>query len=382
MIPYGRQDISDADIEAVIDVLRSDFLTQGPAVPAFEHAIAEYCGVRHAIAVNSATSALHIACLALDVGPGDLVWTSPISFVASANCALYCGADVDFVDIDSATANMSVSALEKKLAQAQLHGRLPKVIVPVHLAGTPCDMAAIRALGNQYGFSIIEDASHAIGARYLDAPVGACTYSDITVFSFHPVKIITTGEGGVATTQSTALAQRMELLRSHGVTRSPELMTREPDGAWYYEQIDLGFNYRMTDIQAALGKSQMERLNQFVNRRHEFAQWYDTNLEDLPVSNLARPGDSRSSLHLYVLLVDEANSRRRVFDSLRTQGISANVHYMPVYRQPYYEALGFARGHCPHAEDYYARAISLPLHPGLTTDDLESVRSALQRALT
>ncbi len=383
MIPYGRQDISDADIAAVVDVLRSDFITQGPAVPAFEQTVATYCGAAHAIAVNSATSALHIACLALGVGPGDIVWTSPITFVASANCALYCGATVDFVDVDSTTANISVDALREKLEAAKTNNTLPKVVIPVHLCGTSCDMRAIRALGDQYGFRIIEDASHAIGGRYLDEPIGSCRYSDITVFSFHPVKIITTGEGGMALTNDDQLAQVMNLLRSHGVTRDPALMTGESDGGWYYQQVTLGFNYRITDIQAALGTSQMTRIDEFVQRRHEIADWYDEYLVDLPVTALARPDDSYSALHLYVIqleLDDASRSHREVFDSLRAQGIGVNLHYIPVYAHPYYQQLGFKAGICPIAEAYYARAISIPMFLTLTRNDQAAVISALKQA--
>ena len=383
MIPYGRQDISDADVEAVVDVLRSDFLTQGPAVPAFEQAVAAYCGAAHAVAVNSATSALHIACLALGVGPGDLVWTSPITFVASSNCALYCGADVDFVDVEPGTANMSVAALEAKLRDAAASGRLPKVVIPVHLAGTSCDMAAIGRLAHDYGFAVVEDASHAIGARYRDRPVGACEHSAIAVFSFHPVKIITTGEGGLATTNDPALAQRMELLRSHGITRDPRLMSGEPDGPWYYEQVALGFNYRMTDLQAALGTSQMARLDAFVARRHEIAAWYDEHLAGMPLDLPLRPDDTYSALHLYVvqLRLDQiGRSHREVFEALRADGIGINLHYIPVHLQPYYAQLGFASGLCPEAERYYGRAITIPLHPGLDEADLEAVRSALADA--
>ena len=385
MIPYGRQDISDEDIQAVVEVLRSDFITQGPAVQKFEQSIAEYCGAGHAIAVNSATSALHIACLALGVGPGDLVWTSPITFVASSNCALYCGAEVDFVDIDDATANMSVDALASKLAEAETAGRLPKVVIPVHLCGTSCDMQAIRALGDRYGFKIIEDASHAIGGGYLNVPVGSCTYSDITVFSFHPVKIITTGEGGMAVTNDAELAQRMDLLRSHGVTREPSLMTHESDGPWYYQQVELGFNYRITDIQAALGLSQMSRLDSFVARRHEIADWYYEHLAPLPLQLPVRPADSYSALHLYVVRVElehTPRTHREVFESLRAQGIGVNLHYIPVYAQPYYERLGFKAGLCPTAERYYERAISIPMFPNLTKEDLSKVRNALEKAVS
>jgi UDP-4-amino-4,6-dideoxy-N-acetyl-beta-L-altrosamine transaminase len=379
MIPYGRQDISAADIDAVVAVLRSDFLTQGPAVPAFEQSVASACGARHALAVNSATSALHIACLALGVGPGDLVWTSPVTFVASANCALYCGAGIDFVDIDERSYNMSVACLADKLAAAERGGKLPKVVIPVHLTGQSCDMAAIHALSQRYGFKIIEDASHAIGGSYRGAPVGNCRYSDITVFSFHPVKIVTTAEGGMALTNNAALAASMALLRSHGITRDERSMTRVPDGPWYYEQIALGFNYRMTDLQAALGLSQMDRLQEFVAARHALARRYDAQLAGLPVSTPWQHPDTHSGLHLYVIQVQADGGQRRVFDGLRSAGVGVNLHYMPVYLQPYYRALGFAPGHCPAAEAYYARAISLPMYSHLTEQQQDTVVAALRK---
>lgn len=369
MIPYGRQDISETDIQSVVDVLRSDFLTQGPAVPTFECAMARYCGVEHAVAVNSATSALHLACLALDVGKGDVVWTSPITFVASANCVLYCGAEIDFVDIDPRTYNMSVDRLAEKLAQAEQSGRLPKAVIPVHLSGQPCDMAAIHSLSQRYGFRIIEDASHAIGGKYREEPVGNCRFSDITVFSFHPVKIITTGEGGMAVTNNPQLAKRMQLLRSHGITRNIDDMTHESDGPWYYQQIELGFNYRMTDIQAALGLSQMQRLDAFVGKRHEIATRYDELLARLPLVTPWRAPESYSALHLYIIrlkLNEIGKTHREVFENLRANGIGVNLHYIPVHLQPYYEQLGFKQGYCPEAESYYAEAISLPIYPGLT----------------
>ena len=384
MIPYGRQDISEADIQAVVEVLRSDFLTQGPAVPAFEKAVAGYCGAQHAVAVNSATSALHIACLALGVGPSDWVWTSPITFVASANCALYCGARVDFVDIDPRTYNMSVERLTEKLAQAEKLGCLPKVVIPVHLCGQPCNMAGIRALGQRYGFKIIEDASHAIGGKYRGDPIGNCRYSDISVFSFHPVKIITTGEGGMAVTNDPQLAKRMQLLRSHGITRDAADITGEPDGPWYYQQINLGFNYRMTDLQAALGLSQMQRLDKFIVKRHAIARKYDEALASLPVITPWQHPDSYSGFHLYVLrfkLNEIHKTHREVFESMRAAGIGVNLHYIPVYRQPYYEGLGFKEGHCPAAEQYYAEAISLPMYPGLTEEQQDHVARALAKAI-
>lgn len=380
-IPYGRQQISEEDIEAVVRVLRSDYLTQGPAVPAFEQAVAHHCSAAHAVAMNSATSALHVACLALGVGPDDRVWTSPVTFVASANCALYCGATVDFVDVDPATGNMCVEHLAAKLVQAERDGTVPKVVIPVHLCGRSCDMKAIRTLSRRYGFAVIEDASHAIGARYDGAPVGDCRYSDIAVFSFHPVKIITTAEGGMAVTQDAALARRMERLRSHGITRDPADMTHAPDGPWYYQQIDLGFNYRMTDMQAALGLSQMSRLDAFVDQRHRVAARYADALAGLPLALPPAEPDGRSALHLYVVRVGLGHDRRSVFESLRARDIGVNVHYIPVHLQPYYAGLGFLPGHCPGAERYYAQAISLPMHPGLSEADQDRVVGALRDAL-
>ena len=383
-IPYGRQDISAADIQAVVEVLRSDYLTQGPAVPAFEKSIADYCNTQYALAVNSATSALHIACLALGVGPGDTVWTSPITFVASANCALYCGARIDFVDIDPRSYNLSVERLAEKLAQAEKAGLLPKVVIPVHLCGQPCDMAGIHALAQRYGFKIIEDASHAIGGQYRGQPIGNCNYSDITVFSFHPVKIITTGEGGMALTNDAQLAKRMQLLRSHGITREANEMTQAPDGPWYYQQIELGFNYRMTDLQAALGISQMQRLDEFIARRHALAERYDNKLAAFPIVTPWQHPDSYSGRHLYVIRLKTeliTKSHREVFEALRAADIGVNVHYIPVYRQPYYENLGFKPGHCPEAEHYYSEAISLPMYPALTEAQQDRVITALQKAM-
>lgn len=385
MIPYGRQDISDADVSAVIDVLRSDFLTQGPTVPAFEAATAAACGASHGVAANSATSALHVACLAMGVGPGDVVWTSPITFVASANCARYCGADVDFVDIDPRTYNLCADRLAEKLAQAQQAGRLPKVVIPVHLAGQPCDMAAIHTLGQQYGFRIIEDASHAIGGRYRGEPIGNCRYSDITILSFHPVKVITTTEGGMALTNDPGLARTMALLRSHGITREPSEMTHASDGPWYYQQIMLGFNYRMTDVQAALGLSQLKRLATFVEARHRIAQRYDRALAGLPVVTPLQHPDSYSGYHLYVVRLRlEAihRSHRQVFDALHGAGIGVNLHYIPVHLQPYYRALGFGPGQFPASEAYYAEAITLPLYPALTDAEQAQVVDALAAALS
>ncbi len=384
MIPYGRQDITQLDIDAVIEVLNSDFLTQGPMVPRFERAVANHVGSKHALAVNSATSALHIACLALGLGSEDWLWTSPITFVASANCGLYCGAKVDFVDIDPITYNICPRSLESKLASAEKLGKIPKVVVAVHLCGQPCDMAAIHDLGQKYGFKIIEDASHAIGGQYKGDFIGACRYSDITVFSFHPVKIITTAEGGMALTNSDELARRMGLLRSHGITRDPSEMTHVPDGDWYYQQIDLGFNYRMTELQAALGASQLERLDAYVARRHELAERYDKLLSDLPVATPAKQPDSYSGLHLYVIrlqLNKISKTHRDVFDSLRSQNIGVNLHYIPVHTHPYYQKMGFKLGDFPEAERYYSDAISLPMFSNLSDEQQDRVQEALRTAL-
>jgi UDP-4-amino-4,6-dideoxy-N-acetyl-beta-L-altrosamine transaminase len=384
VIPYGRQTINQADIDAVVEVLKSDFLTQGPAVPQFEKKVSEYCGADHAVAVNSATSALHIACLALGLGPGDILWTSPVTFVASANCALYCGASVDFVDIDPASYNISVSALAAKLAAAGKVGRLPKIVIPVHLCGQSCEMAAIQLLGKQYGFKIIEDASHAIGGTYQGAPVGNCRYSDVAVFSFHPVKIITTGEGGMAVTNDSRLARIMQRIRSHGITRAEAEMTRPSDGPWYYQQTELGFNYRLTDIQAALGSSQMHRLNEFVAMRRTIAKRYDTLLTGLPLQIPWQHPDACSSYHLYVVrlkLGGIGKTHRQVFDALKEQGISVNLHYIPIYRQPYYEGMGFRRGNFEEAERYYSEAISIPIFPGLCEAQQDQVVNVMTNVI-
>lgn len=387
MIPYGKQDVTQADIDAVTAVLRSNFLTQGPQVPRFEAALARYCGAQHALAINSATSALHLACLALDLGPGDTLWTSPITFVASANCARYCGAQVDFVDIDSATFNMSVDCLLAKLEVAAKTGRLPKVVVPVHMAGQSCDMQAIHALSMQYGFKIVEDASHAIGGHYRGEPVGSCRYSDITIFSFHPVKIITTAEGGMVVTNDAGLARRVALLRSHGITREASEMQGSPDGAWYYQQVELGFNYRMTELQGALGLSQLDRLDAFVARRHALARRYDHLLAELPVTVPYRADYSHSAFHLYVIRINGADKagRARVFDELRASSVGVNVHYIPVHTQPYYAQLGTQQGYgrdsFPQANAYYVQAISLPLFPSLTEEQQDEVILALRKAL-
>ncbi len=385
MIPYGRQDINQDDIDAAVTVLRSDFLTQGPTVPAFEKVVADYCGAQHAVAVNSATSALHIACLALGVGKGDCVWTTPITFVASANCALYCGATVDFVDIDPRTYNLSLERLAEKLAEAKKTGKLPKVVIPVHLCGQPCDMAGIHKLGQQYGFKIIEDASHAIGGKYKDEPIGNCRYSDIAVFSFHPVKIITTGEGGMAVTNDAALAKHLRLLRSHGISSAvADMQARPSQEIWNYQQIDLGFNYRMTDIQAALGTSQMKRLGEFVTKRHAIAQRYDQLLSELPVLTPCQHDDGYSGYHLYVirLQLNEINkTQRQIYDAIYAAGVLVNLHYIPIYRQPYYEKMGFTAGYCLQAEQYYAEAISIPLYPGLTEVQQDRVVAVICEAV-
>ncbi|MEJ8837039.1 UDP-4-amino-4,6-dideoxy-N-acetyl-beta-L-altrosamine transaminase [Ramlibacter sp. AN1133] len=383
MIQYGRQQIAPEDIEAVRAVLASDFLTQGPAVPAFEQAVARYVGAPHAVAVNSATSALHVACIALDVGPGDVVWTSPNSFLASANCARYCGADVDFVDIDPVDLNMSVPALREKLARAKAGGRLPKVLIPVDFAGRSAQLAPMRELADAYGFAIVEDASHAIGATYHGAHVGGHGLADVTVFSFHPVKIITTAEGGLALTHRPELARRMELARSHGMTRDTAEMSGTPDGPWYYEQHSLGWNYRLTDLQAALGTSQLLRIEEFLARRHAVRARYDTAFAGLPLVLPPPDAEGRSALHLYPvqLAPQVTRDRRAVFEGLRARGIGVNVHYIPIHTQPYYQALGFRRGDFPAAEAYYARAITLPLHAGMSDADVEAVIAAVRAEL-
>ena len=382
-IPYGRQQISQQDIDSVVDVLKSDFITQGPAVPRFEQVVADYCGVSHAVAVNSATSALHIACLALGLGQGDWLWTSPNTFVASANCGLYCGAQLDFVDIDPRSYNLSVEHLTEKLQLAEKQGCLPKILIPVHFAGQSCEMKAIRQLADQYGFSIIEDASHAIGGRYLDQPVGSCRYADITVFSFHPVKIITTAEGGMAMTNNSELAEKMQALRSHGITRDSRHMTHAPEGDWYYQQVDLGFNYRLTDIQAALGFSQMQRLDNYVGLRHKARANYDQLLTDLPVVLPWQHVDCYSALHLYPIQISDESgvSRKQVFDSLRAANIGVNVHYIPVPTQPYYQTMDISASDFANALSYYQRAISLPMYATLSEQQQETVVLALQKAL-
>lgn len=384
MIPYGRQNITQDDIDAVVEVLKSDYLTQGPAVPAFENEISRYCGAKYAIAVNSATSALHLACLALNLESNDWLWTSPITFVASANCALYCGAQVDFVDIDPLTYNMSVSALEKKLLEAEHQGKLPKVVIPVHFSGQPCDMQAIYRLSQRFGFKIIEDASHAIGGSYQNEKIGNCRYSDMTIFSFHPVKIITTGEGGVVVTNNASYAEQINLLRSHGITRDETKMTRPADGPWYYQQIELGFNYRMTDMQAALGLSQMKHLDRFVAQRHVLFSRYNEQLSLLPLICPFQESYGYSGMHLYVIrlqLEQIRMSHKEVFNLLRDRGIGVNLHYIPVYTQPFYQKMGFKKEDFPEAEAYYAQAISLPLYASMTQIQQDKVIEVLQQIL-
>lgn len=383
IIPYSCQSIEDADVEAVTRALRSEFLTQGPAVAAFEREFAEYHEVTHAVAVSNATAGLHIACLALGVGPGDRVWTSPNSFVASANCALYCGASVDFVDIDPVTRNLSLAALRAKLESASVEGKLPKVLIPVDFAGFPCDLREMRALADQYRFSILQDASHATGAIYLGHPVGSA-FAHASVFSFHAVKIVTTAEGGLVTTTDPTIASRLRALRSHGMTREPSEMTRAPDGPWFYEQHCLGFNYRLTDIQAALGSAQLRRLPEMRALRTELAERYHRLLQNLPVKLPTFSDDRASAWHLYVIEIDAARcaaTRRRVFEALREAGIGVNVHYIPIHTQPYYQRLGFRRGDFPAAETYYAQALSLPLFPALTQQQQTYVVDSLARAL-
>lgn len=384
IIPYGRQSISEEDIQAVVNVLRSDWLTQGPAVEKIEHQVAEYCGATYAVAVNSATSALHLACLASGFGSGDTLWTSPNTFVASANCGLYCGGQVDFVDIDPRTYNLDVAQLENKLELAEKTGKLPKVVIPVHFAGQSCQMDRIRELSARYGFSVIEDASHAIGGKYKGHKIGSCVFSDMTVFSFHPVKIITTGEGGMVLTNRKDVYEKLIRLRSHGITRDPALMEGEADGPWYYQQIELGYNYRMTDIQAALGSSQIKRLDDFVLRRRWLVDRYDEAFASLPLMIPWQHPDCHSAFHLYVIQLELdkiGKTRRQVFESLRQAGIGVNLHYIPVYLQPYYRSMGFEPGYCPEAERYYGAAISLPLFADMTEAQQHRVLAVLKECL-
>ena len=385
MIPYGKQDINQSDIESVIKVLESDFLTQGPKVPLFEKKVSDYCNSRYSVATNSATSALHIACLSLELGKNDWLWTSTNSFVASANCGLYCGAQVDFVDIDSKTLNICEEDLERKLIKAKQVNKLPKIVIPVHFAGQSCNMKRIYSLSQEYGFKIIEDASHAIGGKYLDKPIGSCQYSDITVFSFHPVKIITTAEGGLASTNNSELAEKMRLFRSHGITRDPSLMSKASEGIWYYQQIALGFNYRMTELQAALGASQINRLDEFVAMRHIRQKRYNELLKDFPVIVPYQSSHSYSALHLYPIQIDTnkvKKTRAEIFKELRDNGIGVNIHYIPIHLQPYFEKIGFAKGSFPNAENYYESALSIPMFQGLTIEMQDEVVSVLKKILT
>ena len=383
-IPYGKQDINRADIDAVVAVLQSDWITQGPAIERFEQTVAKYCGVKYAVAVSSATAGLHIACLAAGLGKGDILWTSPNTFVASANCGLYCGASVDFVDIDPLTYNLSINELSQKLANAAKQGCLPKVLVPVHFAGQSCEMDKISALSEQYGFQIIEDASHAIGGKYQGKEIGCCEFSDLAVFSFHPVKIITTGEGGMVLTNREDLYEKLIRLRSHGITRNPDLMQGESHGTWYYQQLDLGFNYRMTDIQAALGVSQMKRLDEFISRRQFLVQRYNHLLQDLPLTLPYQHPDTQSSWHLYVIRLNLdkiSKTHRQIFDELRQAGVGVNLHYIPVHIQPYYQNLGFAWGDFPTSESYYQTAISIPIYYGLGNREQDYIVTTLCKTL-
>lgn len=380
MIPYGKQNISEEDIEKVVEVLKSDFITQGPTINKFEKKVANYCGSSNAIAFNSATSALHAACFALGVKNADIVWTSPISFVASSNCAIYCGASVDFIDIDKHNYNISIPILKSKLEAAKKENKLPKVIIPVHLSGLSCDMKSLFALSIEYGFKIIEDASHAIGAKYENEPIGNCKYSDICVFSFHPVKIVTTGEGGMALTKSKEIAKKLRLFCSHGITKNISEMRQGIDGPWYYEQIDLGYNYRITDIQAALGLSQMLRIDEFVSKRHEIAELYNKELKGYGLKLPDNGKDPFSSFHLYIIRV-EKSKHLAVFNSLRKKEIGVNLHYIPIYHHPYYQSMGFKKNYCPEAESYYEEAISIPIYPDLNTDDQLFVCSSIIEAL-
>lgn len=381
MIYYGKQCIDEQDINAAIEVLKSDFLTQGPAIEKFEQAVAEYCEAKYAVAVTNATSALHIACMAAGLGTGDILWTSPITFTASANCGRYCGADVDFVDIDNDTYNMSVTALKEKLEKAEVK---PKVVVPVHLAGQSCDMEEIHKLAEQYGFTVIEDASHAIGADYKDTKVGCCKYSDMVVFSFHPVKIITTGEGGMVLTNNENLYKKLTLYRSHCITRNPELMTKEADGPWYYQQIGLGFNYRMTDVQAALGYSQLTKVDKFVARRRQLAARYNELLKDLPVKLPYQNPETNSSWHLYLVRVDFSKvnkTKKQIFAEMKEKGVCLNLHYIPVHTQPYYQNLGFKNGDFPVSEKYYEEVFTLPIYYSLTDEEQDYIVNALKEVL-
>ena len=384
MIPYGKQNINQDDIDSVVDILKSNYLTQGPKVPLFEKKISEYCNSKFAVAVNSATSALHIACLALGLKKGDKLWTSPNSFVASANCGLYCGAKIDFVDINPLTYNLCPIELEKKLIKAKKQSKLPKILIPVHFAGQSCDMKKIYSLSKDYGFKIIEDASHAIGGRYLKKPIGGCQFSNITIFSFHPVKIITTAEGGIATTNDKKLLNQMQLFRTHGITKNPKYMTKNSEGNWYYQQINLGFNYRMNELQAALGISQMNRLDEFVKNKHILKERYDRFLSVLPIIKPYYSSNIYSALHLYPIQIDRNKSnfsRKKLFNELRKKGIGVNIHYIPIHTQPYFLNMGFKRGDYPIAELYYQNSISLPLFSQMSFNEQDKVINTLTNIL-
>jgi UDP-4-amino-4,6-dideoxy-N-acetyl-beta-L-altrosamine transaminase len=385
MIPYGRQDITDSDIAEVEKVLRSDFLTQGPTVPRFEKSVADYCGALHGVAVNSATSALHIACLALDLGPGDWMWTSPNTFVATANCGRYCGANIDFVDIDPKTYNMCMNALSSKLIEAEKLGKLPKIVIPVHFAGQPCDLQAIKSLSKRYGFKIIEDASHAIGANYNKSKIGSCAYSDITVFSFHPVKIITTAEGGMALTNNKNIFEKMSRLRTHGITNDKtKMQERSRNEIWNYQQIELGFNYRMNDIQAAIGLNQMKRIDRYVARRHEIAKFYDDELANIPITLPYQAMNVYSSYHLYPILIkknSDNKSQRYIYDELRKSNILVNLHYTPVHRHPYYEEFNFKKNDFPIAEKFHQEAISIPIYPALKKENQTYIIKTIKKLI-
>lgn len=384
-IPYGRQDINQADIQAVVTVLQSIWLTQGPTIEQFEKKVAEYCGAKYAVAVNSATSALHIACMTAELGPNDILWTTPNTFVASANCGRYSGAKVDFVDIDSRTYNMSAEKLEEKLVVAKQQGKLPKVVIPVDFAGQSCEMDRISTLAKEYGFTVIEDAAHAIGGKYKGQEVGSCGYSDMTVFSFHPVKIVTTAEGGMVLTNKPEFYEKLIQFRSHGITRNPELMTEESHGSWYYQQIELGYNYRMTDLQAALGISQMDRIGDFVSRRQEIAEKYNRELQGLPIIVPWQHPDVYSAYHLYVICLEKdkiVKTHKQIFEELRQVGIIVNLHYIPVHTQPYYQQFGFKWGDFPVSEEYYSMAMSIPMYPAMTEAEQDHVIRVLKEVIS
>tara|TARA_Y100000589_G_scaffold305927_1_gene320270 strand:+ start:10812 stop:11981 length:1170 start_codon:yes stop_codon:yes gene_type:complete len=383
-IPYGRQDIDDEDINNVVKVLKSDFITQGPTVPLFENLLSKYTHGKYSFCLNSATSALHLACLSLGLKKGDIVWTSPISFVASANCALYCGAKVDFIDIDPFSYNMSVKKLEEKLINAKKEGDLPKIVIPVHLSGQSAEMIKIKELSKEFNFKIIEDASHALGGSYKNEKIGSCKFSDLTVFSMHPVKMITTGEGGVITTNNKLIAKKIKSLRSHGITKDTLDMTKVPDGLWYYEQLELGYNYRMPDINAALGITQLDKLDKFVSKREEIANYYDKNLIDLPLKTPHQIPNCVSSRHLYIIRIDNKHSKfkhKDIFSRLRDSNIGVNLHYIPIHLQPYFQNLGFIKGQFPEAEKYYEEAISLPIFTKLTKREQDYVIDTLRKLI-